>query len=50
MDEKRRMAMTLDEYVKDLTGRAEVEVEWSKPAKLYIRSADSLFKQVYLHS
>lgn len=38
---------SVEEYVADLTGKGEVEVEKSKPAKLYVRSADSLFKQVH---
>ncbi len=38
--------VSVDEYVASLARRADVPIEHSKPLRLYLRSADALFKQV----
>lgn len=37
----------VDSYVASLNERAEFKVEWQKAIKLYIRSAEIVFKQVH---
>ena len=34
------------EYLKELNSSAEVEIDFSKPLKLYLRSTELVFKQV----
>lgn len=40
--------MAFSEYIKALNSSADVEIDLSKPLKLYLRSTELVFKQVQL--